>query len=62
MDAVTDSYASAQPRGLKAAVLATGGVTPASFLVTRGLPRCGRGRGRGHGGGAPPGRRGFHAA
>ncbi|MFI8962348.1 MFS transporter [Streptomyces sp. NPDC053493] len=38
VDAVTDSYASAQLAGLKAAVLATGGITLASFLVTRGLP------------------------
>ncbi|MER7951631.1 MFS transporter [Streptomyces sp. NPDC096079] len=50
VEAVTDSYASAQLDGLKAAVLATGGITVASFLVTRGLPgpagtgRTGRGR------------------
>ncbi|MFE7597405.1 MFS transporter [Streptomyces sp. NPDC057494] len=38
VEAVTDSYAAAQLDGLKAAVLATGGITLASFLVTRGLP------------------------
>lgn len=38
VDAVTDSYAQAQLNGLKAAILATGGITLASFLVTRGLP------------------------
>lgn len=38
VDAVTDSYASAQLDGLKAAILATGGITLASFLVTSGLP------------------------
>jgi EmrB/QacA subfamily drug resistance transporter len=38
VDAVTDSYASAQLDGLKAAILATGGVTLASFLVTPDLP------------------------
>ncbi|MFF8832504.1 MFS transporter [Streptomyces sp. NPDC015131] len=36
--AVADSYASAQLDGLKAAVLATGGVALASFLVTPHLP------------------------
>ncbi|MFI9293177.1 MFS transporter [Streptomyces gardneri] len=41
VDAVTESYASAQLDGLKAAVLATGGITLASFLVTRGLPGVG---------------------
>ncbi|MFH8622887.1 MFS transporter [Streptomyces vietnamensis] len=41
VDAVTESYASAQLDGLKAAVLATGGITLASFLVTRGLPGAG---------------------
>ncbi|MFJ6574397.1 MFS transporter [Streptomyces sp. NPDC091368] len=41
VEAVTDSYASAQLNGLKAAVLATGGITLASFLVTRGLPGAG---------------------
>ncbi|MCX5053125.1 MULTISPECIES: MFS transporter [unclassified Streptomyces] len=38
VDAVVDSYASAQLDGLKAAILATGGVTLASFLVTSSLP------------------------
>lgn len=36
--AVTDSYATAQLNGLKAAILATGGITLASFLVTPNLP------------------------
>ncbi|GGV30387.1 MFS transporter [Streptomyces griseoflavus] len=47
VDAVTDSYASAQLDGLKAAILATGGITLASFLVTPGLPGPAPGRGRG---------------
>ncbi|MEU6556556.1 MFS transporter [Streptomyces sp. NPDC046915] len=38
VDALTDSYASAQLEGLKAAILATGGVTLAGFLVTPHLP------------------------
>ncbi|WP_370415694.1 MFS transporter [Streptomyces fradiae] len=38
VDAVTESYAAAQLNGLKAAIFATGGITLASFLVTRGLP------------------------
>ena len=38
VDAVADSYASAQLDGLKAAVLATGGIALASFLVTPHLP------------------------
>jgi len=38
VDAVTDSYASAQLQGLKAAILATGGITLVSFLVTPRLP------------------------
>ncbi|WP_431994495.1 MFS transporter [Streptomyces griseoflavus] len=46
VDAVTDSYASAQLDGLKAAILATGGITLASFLVTPGLPGPAPGRGR----------------
>ncbi|CAM5317330.1 MFS transporter [Streptomyces tanashiensis] len=49
VDAVTDAYASAQLDGLKAAVLATGGITLASFFVTRGLPGAG-GTGGGTGG------------
>ena len=43
VEAVTDSYASAQLEGLKAAILATGGVTVATFLVTSNLP-TGKGR------------------
>jgi Na+/melibiose symporter-like transporter len=38
VDAVADSYASAQLDGLKAAILATGGIAVASFLVTPHLP------------------------
>ena len=38
VEAVTDSYASAQLQGLKAAILATGGIALASFLVTPHLP------------------------
>ncbi|MFF7892187.1 MFS transporter [Streptomyces sp. NPDC007907] len=38
VDAVTESYAEAQLQGLKAAILATGGVALASFLVTPHLP------------------------
>ncbi|MGW2639854.1 MFS transporter [Streptomyces sp. NPDC001348] len=38
VDALTQSYASAQLDGLKAAILATGGVTLAGFLVTPQLP------------------------
>ncbi|WP_328424888.1 MFS transporter [Streptomyces sp. NBC_00443] len=45
-DAVTDSYASAQLDGLKAAILATGGVTLVSFLVTPHLPAGGASRTR----------------
>ncbi|MFE9507914.1 MFS transporter [Streptomyces anthocyanicus] len=44
VDAVTDSYASAQLDGLKAAILATGGVALASFLVTSRLPTARAGR------------------
>ncbi|OSC58523.1 MFS transporter [Streptomyces sp. 4F] len=44
VDAVTDSYASAQLDGLKAAILATGGVALASFLVTARLPTARAGR------------------
>ncbi|MEU7057242.1 MFS transporter [Streptomyces sp. NPDC046197] len=43
--AVTDSYASAQLAGLRSAILATGGITLASFLVTGDLP-TGRASGR----------------
>ncbi|MFF3611789.1 MFS transporter [Streptomyces sp. NPDC002580] len=45
VDAVTDSYATAQLNGLKAAILAAGGITLASFLVTTHLP-TGRAGGR----------------
>ncbi|MGW3410626.1 MFS transporter [Streptomyces sp. NPDC000888] len=38
VDALADSYASAQLDGLKAAILATGGITLLSFLVTPHLP------------------------
>ncbi|WOI63079.1 MFS transporter [Streptomyces fradiae] len=44
--AVTESYASAQLEGLKAAILATGGVALASFLFTSGLPTAPRSRPR----------------
>lgn len=44
VDAVADSYASAQLDGLKAAILATGGVALASFLVTSHLPAARAGR------------------
>ncbi|AYC37090.1 MFS transporter [Streptomyces griseorubiginosus] len=43
-EAVTDSYADAQLDGLKAAILATGGITLASFLVTPNLPAGRSGR------------------
>lgn len=46
VDAVTESYASAQLDGLKAAILATGGITLASFLVTPRLPGPGAERHR----------------
>ncbi|MFF5481476.1 MFS transporter [Streptomyces sp. NPDC012935] len=45
-EAVTDSYASAQLDGLKAAILATGGITLVSFLVTPHLPTGGASRTR----------------
>jgi EmrB/QacA subfamily drug resistance transporter len=38
VDTVADSYASAQLQGLKAAILATGGIALAGFLVTPHLP------------------------
>lgn len=44
VDAVTESYASAQLDGLKAAILATGGVALAGFLVTAHLPSARAGR------------------
>ncbi|MEU1038317.1 MFS transporter [Streptomyces sp. NPDC005907] len=54
VDAVTDSYASAQLNGLKAAILATGGVALASFLVTPHLPTGRESRPRHRGAGAAP--------
>ncbi|KQX46372.1 MULTISPECIES: MFS transporter [unclassified Streptomyces] len=44
VEAVTDSYASAQLDGLKAAILATGGIALASLAVTRHLPAGRSGR------------------
>lgn len=38
VDAIADSYASARLNGLQAAILATGGITLAAFLVTAQLP------------------------
>ncbi|MGC3002968.1 MFS transporter [Streptomyces sp. G35A] len=55
VDAVADSYASAQLDGLKAAVLATGGVALASFLVTPHLPGARGSRPGQPGAGAPAG-------
>ncbi|MGV9273709.1 MFS transporter [Streptomyces griseosporeus] len=46
VEAVADSYAAAQLDGLKAAILATGGVALASFLVTPHLPTADRNRRR----------------
>ncbi|MFE7854836.1 MFS transporter [Streptomyces sp. NPDC057403] len=54
VEAVTDSYASAQLNGLKAAILAAGGVTVATFLVTSNLP-TGTGRTRPRKTGTPTG-------
>ncbi|WP_190176863.1 MFS transporter [Streptomyces naganishii] len=51
VDAVTESYATAQLDGLKAAVLATGGITLVSLLATGGLPA-----GKAAAGKAPAGR------
>jgi len=45
-EAVTDSYAAAQLNGLRAAILATGGIALASFLVTPHLPTARRNRPR----------------
>ncbi|MET9897004.1 MFS transporter [Streptomyces sp. NPDC006446] len=55
VDAVTDSYATAQLNGLKAAILAAGGITLASFLVTTHLPTGRSGRKESPGPGAPAG-------
>ncbi|MCL6669411.1 MULTISPECIES: MFS transporter [Streptomyces] len=54
VEAITDSYASAQLNGLKAAILAAGGVTVATFLVTSNLP-TGTGRTRPRKTGTPTG-------
>ncbi|MFI8303885.1 MFS transporter [Streptomyces sp. NPDC085927] len=53
-DAVADSYASAQLDGLKAAILLTGGVALASFLVTPHLPTARAGRPSEPGSGGTP--------
>ncbi|MCC5475566.1 MFS transporter [Streptomyces sp. NPDC059680] len=55
VDALTGSYASAQLDGLKSAILATGGITLASFLVTRHLPTAPGRRRQPSQGGAPAG-------
>ncbi|MGW5372840.1 MFS transporter [Streptomyces sp. NPDC004009] len=56
VDALTDSYATAQLDGLRAAILATGAITLASFLVTPHLPAApGRGRPARPASGAPAG-------
>ncbi|MFI8231698.1 MFS transporter [Streptomyces sp. NPDC085900] len=54
VEAITDNYASAQLDGLKAAILATGGVTVATFLVTSNLP-TGKGRTKPRESGTPAG-------
>ena len=55
VDALTDSYASAQLDGLKAAILAAGGITLASLLVTSHLPTARTGRPGKSRGGMPSG-------
>ncbi|MEU9572524.1 MFS transporter [Streptomyces massasporeus] len=55
VEAVADSYASAQLQGLKAAILATGGIALASFLVTPHLPTARQGRPQERGPEAPAG-------
>ncbi|MGW2745428.1 MFS transporter [Streptomyces sp. NPDC001450] len=55
VDAVTESYAEAQLDGLKAAILATGGITLASLLVTPHLPTAPARRPGPSKGGAPAG-------
>jgi len=55
VDALTDSYAQAQLDGLKAAILAAGGITLASFLVTPGLPGRASARPKPSEAGAAPG-------
>ncbi|WP_061335611.1 MFS transporter, partial [Streptomyces scabiei] len=56
VDALADSYATAQLNGLKAAILATGGITLAAFLVTPRLPgaRTDRAPSPATGGSEPP--------
>lgn len=53
VDALTDSCASAQLDGLTAAILATGGITLAAFLVTPRLPSGRASRTKPPGTGAP---------
>ncbi|WP_329344551.1 MFS transporter [Streptomyces sp. NBC_00663] len=53
VEAVADSYAAAQLDGLKAAILATGGIALASFLVTPHLPGARESRPRRPDAGAP---------
>ena len=53
VDALTESYAAAQLDGLKAAILAAGGITLASFLVTPQLPSGRAGRPKHPGKGSP---------
>ncbi|RST18051.1 MFS transporter [Streptomyces sp. WAC05374] len=55
VSAVTDSYASAQLDGLKAAILATGGIALAGFLVTPHLPTARTSRPQEPDGDAPAG-------
>jgi MFS family permease len=55
VDAVVDSYASAQLDGLKASILTTGGIALAIFPVTRHLPTSPAGRSRRPGAGAAAG-------
>ncbi|WP_031079748.1 MFS transporter, partial [Streptomyces sp. NRRL S-118] len=57
-DAVADSYASAQLDGLKAAILATGGIALAAFLVTPHLPTAPHHRAEQPDGDAPGGESG----
>lgn len=55
VDTLTDAYASAQLDGLRAAILATGGITLATFLVTPHLPTAPARRPRPSRDGAPAG-------
>jgi EmrB/QacA subfamily drug resistance transporter len=54
VEALTDAYATAQLNGLKAALLAAGGITLASYLVTPHLPTGRTGGAGGKGPAAPP--------